>query len=154
MRRREVIGLLSGAAAWPVATLAQPSENMRQLGVLLNAAADDSEYQAWLRAFLQELAGLGWSIGRNVRMEIRWATADATSIRRNAAELAMLRPDVILASVGSTVGPLLAATRTVPIVFPRDYRSSSGWLRRKLVSARAKCHWLHEFRIQHWREVG
>ena len=77
-----------------------------------------AEFQAWVAAFLQELAQLGWTIGRNVRIDTRWATANAAEIRRHAAELVALAPDVILAHGDSTVGPLLQATRTVPIVFP------------------------------------
>jgi putative ABC transport system substrate-binding protein len=91
---------------------------MRRIGVLLPATADDPEYQARIGAFLQGLAQLGWTIGRNVRIDTRWATANAADIRRHAAELAALAPDVILAHGASTVGPLLQATRTVPIVFP------------------------------------
>ena len=84
----------------------------------LAATADDAEFQAWVGAFLQALALLGWTIGRNVRIDTRWARANAGEIRRHAAELAALAPDVILAHGASTVGPLLQATRTVPIVFP------------------------------------
>jgi len=91
---------------------------MRRIGVLLPATADDPEYQARIGAFLQGLAQLGWTIGRNVRIDTRWATANAADIRRHAAELAALAPDIILAHGASTVGPLLQATRTVPIVFP------------------------------------
>jgi putative ABC transport system substrate-binding protein len=91
---------------------------MRRIGVLLPAGTDDAVYQTWVGAFLQALALLGWTIGRNVRIDTRWAGADAASIRRHAVELAALAPDVILAFGGSTVGPLLQATRTVPIVFP------------------------------------
>ena len=91
---------------------------MRRIGILLPAAADDAEFQARVGAFLQALALLGWTIGRNVRIDTRWATTNAAEIRRHAAELAALAPDVILAHGASTVGPLLQATRTVPIVFP------------------------------------
>ena len=91
---------------------------MRRIGILLPAAADDAEFQARIGAFLQGLAALGWTIGRNVRIDTRWATTDAAEIRRHAAELAALAPDVILAPAATTVGPLLQATRTVPIVFP------------------------------------
>ena len=118
MKRREVITLLGAAAAWPLAAGAQQAERMRRIGVLLPAAADDPEWQARLAAFHQGLALLGWTIGRNVRIDTRWATTDAAEIRRHAAELVALAPDVILASGTSTVGPLLQATRTVPIVFP------------------------------------
>ncbi|MGA9456496.1 MAG: ABC transporter substrate binding protein, partial [Pseudolabrys sp.] len=91
---------------------------MRRVGVLLPATADDAEFQAWVGAFLQALAQLGWTIGHNVRIDTRWATTNAADIRRHAAELAALAPDVILASGTSTVGPMLQATRTVPVVFP------------------------------------
>ncbi|MGA8387710.1 MAG: ABC transporter substrate-binding protein, partial [Pseudolabrys sp.] len=106
------------AATWPLATHAQPSERTRRIAVLLPAAADDAEYQARFGAFLQGLGELGWTIGRNVRIDTRWATTDAAEIRKHAAELAALAPDVILAHAATTVGPLLQATRTVPIVFP------------------------------------
>jgi putative ABC transport system substrate-binding protein len=119
VKRREFITLLGGAAAaWPVAAWGQQGERMRRIGILLPAAADDTEFQARLAAFHQGLALLGWSIGRNVRIDTRWATARAAEIRRHAAELAALAPDVILAHGASTVGPLLQVTRTVPIVFP------------------------------------
>ena len=120
MRRREFITLLGGAvaAAWPLAAQAQQPERMRRIGVLMNAAAADSEYQSWLGAFLKALQELGWIDGRNVRIDTRWATTNAAEIRKYAAELAALAPDVILAPGASTVGPLLQVTRTVPIVFP------------------------------------
>ena len=91
---------------------------MRRIGILLPAAADDAEMQARVGAFLQGLALLGWTIGTNLRIDTHWATTDAAEIRRHAVELAALGPDVILAHGSSTVGPLLQATRTVPIVFP------------------------------------
>jgi putative ABC transport system substrate-binding protein len=97
---------------------AQQAERMRRVGVLLPAAADDAGMQARIAAFHQGLEQSGWTIGRNVRIDTRWATTDAAEIRRHAAELAALAPDVILAHAATTVGPLLQATRTVPIVFP------------------------------------
>jgi putative ABC transport system substrate-binding protein len=119
MRRREFITLLGGAAAaWPLAARAQQREKMRRIGVLLPAVADDSEFQAWVGAFQQALAQSGWIIGRNVRIDTRWAGGKADDIRRHAAELAALAPDVILAHGATTVRPLLQATRTIPIVFP------------------------------------
>jgi putative ABC transport system substrate-binding protein len=119
MKRRDFISLVGSAAlAWPLAARAQQGERVRRIGILLPAAADDSEFQARVGAFLQALALLGWSIGRNVRIDTRWATANAAEIRRHAAELVALAPDVILAHAGSTVGALLQVTRTVPIVFP------------------------------------
>ena len=116
MRRRQLFTLLAGAAAVPLAARAQ--ERVRRIGIILPAGADDAEWQAWVGAFLQALALLGWAIGRNVRIDTRWAGANAAEIRRHAAELAALAPDVILAAGTSTVGPSLQATRTVPIVFP------------------------------------
>jgi putative tryptophan/tyrosine transport system substrate-binding protein len=118
MRRREFITLLAGAAAaWPLAAGAQQDERVRRIGVLLPAAADDPEWQVRVGAFLQALALLGWTIGRNVRIDTRWATTNAGEIRRHAAELAALVPDVILAGGTTPAGPLLQATRAVPIVF-------------------------------------
>ena len=119
MRRRAFIALLGGAAAaWPLAARAQQRERMRRIGVLLPATADNREFQARLGAFLQGLQQSGWSIGRNVQIDTRWATAKAAEIRRHAGELAALAPDVILAHGVSTVGPMVQATHTVPIVFP------------------------------------
>ena len=119
MRRREFITLLGGAVtAWSVRARGQPGVGMRLIGVLLPIAKDDPEYQPWLTAFRQTLQELGWVDGRNMRMDIHWATANHAEIRKQAAELVALAPDVILAHGASTVGPLLQATRTVPIVFP------------------------------------
>ncbi len=118
IKRRQFIAGLGSAAAWPLAAHAQQPARMRRIGVLLPTVADDPQFQAWLGAFLQELALLGWNIGRNVRIDTHWATLNAAEIRRHAAELAALAPDVILAHGASAVAPLLEATRTVPIVFP------------------------------------
>jgi putative tryptophan/tyrosine transport system substrate-binding protein len=119
MKRRELMTLLGGVAvAWPLMARAQTRDRVRSIGVLLPATADDAAFQARVGAFLQGLQQSGWTIGRNVRIDTRWATANADGIRRHAAELAALAPDVILAHGASTVGLLLQATRTVPIVFP------------------------------------
>jgi putative ABC transport system substrate-binding protein len=119
MQRREFITFVgSAAAAWPLAARAQQAARMRRIGILLNASSDDPQYQAWVGAFLQELALLGWVIGRNVRIDTRWAGVNAAEIRRHAAELATLAPDVILAHGAGPVGALLQAIRTVSIVFP------------------------------------
>src|SRR5262245_33181406 len=118
MRRREFITLLGGAAACPLAARAQQGERMRQVGMLLSSTADDAVHQTWVGAFLQGLAQSGWIIGRNVRIDTRWAGGKADDIRRHATELAALAPDVILAHGATPVRPLLQATRSVPIVFP------------------------------------
>src|SRR5262249_5718631 len=116
MRRREFITLLGGAAAWPLAARAQQGERMRRIGVLMNFAADDPESQARLGPFVQRLSDLGWVLGRNVRIDYRWAT-DSDRIRHHAAELLALAPDVVLANATLSVGPMLQASRTLPVVF-------------------------------------
>jgi putative ABC transport system substrate-binding protein len=116
--RRKFIALLGGAAAWPQVARAQQPDRMRRIGMLLTAAADDPESLARVGAFLQALAQLGWTVGRNVRIESRWGAGNVEVIRKHAVEFAALAPDVILAHGASTVGPLLQVTRTVPIVFP------------------------------------
>jgi putative ABC transport system substrate-binding protein len=117
IKRRAFISLLGGAAAWPLAARAQQGQRVRRIGVLMPAAADDPVWQARFGAFLQALAVLGWTIGRNVHIDTHWATPNAAELRRRAAEIAALAPDIILAGGSSTVEPLLQATRTVPIVF-------------------------------------
>jgi putative ABC transport system substrate-binding protein len=118
MRRRDFLGVLGGAAAWPLAVRAQQADGMRRIGVLLPANASDMKFQIQVQAFEQELKKFGWMIGRNVQIETRWATANDAEIRRNAAELVATKPDVILAHGSSTVGPMQQATQTIPIVFP------------------------------------
>jgi putative ABC transport system substrate-binding protein len=117
VKRREFITLIAGAAAWPLAAHAQQREQMRRIGVLMNLGSDDAEGQARNAAFLQGLQELGWTVGRNVRIEYRWGAGDAELFRRHASELVALAPDVILAAGGAVVPSLLQATRTVPIVF-------------------------------------
>jgi len=117
--RRSFLTLLGGAAAaWPAVAWAQQGERVRRVGVLLPAVADDLVFQAWFGAFLQQLALLGWTIGQNVRVDTRWASSNAADIRRHAAEVVALAPDVILAYGASTVAPILQATRAIPVVFP------------------------------------
>ena len=116
MRRRDFITLISGAAAWPAAVRAQQVERMRRIGVLMSQAADDPLLQGRAKAFQQGLQQLGWIDGRNVRTDYRWAAGTVENSRKYAAELVALAPDVILA-VGGATGPVLQATRTVPIVF-------------------------------------
>jgi putative ABC transport system substrate-binding protein len=117
MRRRDFITSLGGAAIWPLAARAQQGQRARRIGVLMNLASDDAIGQARVAAFLQGLQQLGWTDGRNVRIETRWGASDADRIRKYAAELVELAPDVILAAGTPTLGPLLQATRAIPIVF-------------------------------------
>ena len=117
MRRREFLAAFGGAAAaWPLGAHAQQRERMRRIGVLFAASPDFPDLQARLAAFVQALQQLGWTDGRNVRIDTRWAASNPDNVRRYAAELAALAPDVILAN-GNVVEPVLQATRTVPIVF-------------------------------------
>ena len=116
MRRREFITFLGGAAAWPFAAHAQQPERMRRIGVLMHTGADESEAQARLAAFMQGLQELGWAVGRNMRIDYRWSVGDATRLRKDAAELVALAPEVILAGVGATTPALQQASRTMPIV--------------------------------------
>jgi putative ABC transport system substrate-binding protein len=119
MKRREFITLLGGAAAaWPLAARAQQAERVRRVGVLLPAAADDAEFQVRIGAFQQGLALLGWIIGHNLRIDTRWATANAEKVRKHAVELVALAPDVIVAHGSGPVRALQQATHVVPIVFP------------------------------------
>ena len=118
MRRREFITLVGGAAAtWPLTARAQGAR-IRRIGVLTSgAAADDPDGQTRNAAFLEGLQQLGWTDGRNIRIDYRFGAGDADNMRKYAAELVALAPDVILGSGTASVAPLLQATRTVPIVF-------------------------------------
>jgi putative ABC transport system substrate-binding protein len=118
MRRRDFIVRLGGTAAtWPLAARAQQTRQMRRIAVLMVLGADDPEGQARVAAFAQGLQQLGWSVGQNVQIDYRWASVDAEGLRKYAAELVALKPDVILAHSSSAVAQLLQATRTVPVVF-------------------------------------
>jgi putative ABC transport system substrate-binding protein len=115
VRRREFITLVGGAAAWPLAARAQQSDRMRRIGVLLTTAADDPESLVRIGAFLQGLQELGWTDARNMRIEYRWGSGNTERIRKYAAELVALGPDVILANGNTAVAPLQRATRTLPM---------------------------------------
>ena len=115
--RREFIALLGGAAAWPLAARAQQPSRMRRIGVLTPFPADDAEGHARLTAFTQALQQSGWTVGQNVRIDYRWGPGNPATMRKHATELVALEPDVILALTTAAVGPLLEASRTVPIVF-------------------------------------
>ena len=117
MRRRQFITMLGGAAAWPLAARAQQRERMRRIGVLMHTPANDPEGQTRMAAFLQGLQESGWTVGRNVEVETRWAAGDAGLFRTFATELVALAPDVLLASTSPAVMALQQATRTIPIVF-------------------------------------
>jgi putative ABC transport system substrate-binding protein len=118
LKRREFMSLLGSAAvAWPVGARAQQAERTRRIGVLMQFAADDHEAQLRNAALLQGLGELGWTVGRNLRIEYRWGANDGDRIRRYAAEIVAFAPDVIVCTAASILGALQQATRTVPIVF-------------------------------------
>ena len=117
MRRREFITLFGGAVAWPFTARAQQREQVRRVGVLLPATAGDSEYSILTNAFMEELRHLGWTQGRNIRIDTHWAGGDPEGNRKHAEELKTLAPDVIMAAGNASAGPLLQVTRTIPIVF-------------------------------------
>jgi putative tryptophan/tyrosine transport system substrate-binding protein len=117
MRRREFLGAVGGTAVWPLAARAQHRERVRRVGVLMPLAANDAEAQARVTAFAQGLAQLGWTVGRNLRIDIRWSAGEPNEIHKYSAELAALAPDVILVNGASALGPLLQVTRSVPVVF-------------------------------------
>ena len=129
MRRREFFSVLGGAAAaWPIAARAQQPGGMRRIGILMSLAEDDQQGQARLAAFVQTLRELGWTDGRNVRIDTRWTAGNAADTREYATELVALAPDVILASGGTVAGALIQATRTVPIVFTQTADPVGGGL--------------------------
>jgi putative ABC transport system substrate-binding protein len=117
MKRRAFITLLGGAAAWPLAARAQQRKPMRRVGALMPWTASDPQVQARYAAFLQGLQQVGWTVGNNVQIDSRWTAGNEDETRKHASELVALAPEVIFASGSATVGPLLRATRTVPIVF-------------------------------------
>jgi putative ABC transport system substrate-binding protein len=110
MRRRQFIKLLGGAATWPLAARAQQGERMRRIGVLMSTVEGDQRGLEYVTAFAQGLAELGWTVGRNVRIEYRWGAGDLERFRRYAAELVALSPDVVLATAGSIVGAFQQAS--------------------------------------------
>jgi putative tryptophan/tyrosine transport system substrate-binding protein len=127
MKRREFVTLIGGAAvAWPLAARAQQPERMRRIAVLMDLAADDPEAQTYVAALQQGLQEVGWTVGRNVRIDVRWSAGDAARLRRNAAELVALNPDVIVAGFGPTSPILQQLTRTVPIVFAQGVDPVGG----------------------------
>jgi putative ABC transport system substrate-binding protein len=117
LRRREFITILGGAAAWPLAARAQQGDRVRRIGVLMPYDENDPLAKPRASAFTQALADLGWTDGRNVRMDLRWGGDDINRMRAFAQELVGLQPDVILANSATATVALQRETRTIPIVF-------------------------------------
>ena len=147
MRRREFITLVSGAVAWPLAARAQQGDRIRRIGVLTGTAVDDPENKARLTAFEQALGQLGWTQGRNVRIDYRFSGGDAATSRKQAEELVALVPDVIVTSGSFSTGILLQATRTVPVVFTIVPDPVGSGFVDSLGAAGRQCHRLHAVRI-------
>src|SRR5499433_1845518 len=155
MRRREFITVLGGAAAWPLAARAQQRERMRRIGVLVGALPPgDPEWQARGTAFVQGLQELGWTDGRNVRIEYRWGLGDPDRLRKYAAELVALAPDVILAAGALAVASLQQTNRSVPIVFANVVDPVGAGLCRDLGTAGRQHHRLREYGIRPEREIA
>ena len=117
MRRRDFITIVGGAAAWPITTYAQQRDGQPRIGVLMTSLADRPEGQARIAAFLQGLQQLGWTDGRNIQIDVRWSGGNDAKMRKNAAELVALAPEIIVASGSAGMGPLMQISGTVPIVF-------------------------------------
>ena len=116
IRRRELITLLGGAVAWPLAARAQQGNRVRRIGVLIVGDENDPAYKRTVSALTQALAGLGWADGRNVRIDLRWANADINRMRTLAQELVGLQPDIIVTHTTAATVALQRETRTIPIV--------------------------------------
>ena len=117
MRRRDFIMLFGGAAVWPLAARAQQAEPVRRIGVLLSTTETDPEGQARVAALRQGLEELGWTEGRNIKVDYRWGAGDPLRVRAHAAELVASKPDVIIASPSSVVAAVQRETLTIPVVF-------------------------------------
>ena len=117
LKRREFVKVLGGAVVWPIAARAQQGQRMRRIGVLMNLAADDPVSIARAKAFVEGLQALGWTNGRNVHLDYRWAEGKPDLFQRYASELVALAPEIILTSGGAGIPPVLQATRTIPVVF-------------------------------------
>src|SRR5262249_14368351 len=149
-RRRQFIALLGGAASWPLAARAQSSERVRRIGALMYLAADDPESPARVVAFARGLQEFGWIEGRNIQIEYRWGGGDMDRVRRYAAELVALAPDVILVSFGS-------AAKCNPHCANRlceRHRSCRRWIRRKPFAPGRQYNRIHPVRIRHKREMA
>ena len=117
LRRREFISGLGGAAAWPLAARAQQGDRVRRIGMLMALNENDPEAKTYVSAFTQALADLGWTDGRNLRMDLRWGRTDINRVQEFAQELVGLQPDIIVTSTTPATVAVRRGTRTIPIVF-------------------------------------
>ena len=156
MRRREFITLLGGAAvAWPLAARAQQPDRVRRIGVLMGYAESDLEGQAYVAAFREGLQKLGWTEGRNIRIDTRWAApADAESMQRFAKELVALQPDLILSHTTPTTAALLQQTRTIPIIFATVADPVGSGFVASFAAAGRQRHRFHHYGADDGRQVA
>ena len=145
MRRRDFLGILGCAVAWPVALKAQSTDRMRIVGMLTILGPDDPEGKARAAVLEQALQQLGWSPGRDLKIEVREVGRDVERLRRYSAELATLAPDVIICIGSVSLAPLLQATRTILNRVYECSRPRWRWLRSKHGTSGRQCHWLFEF---------
>jgi putative ABC transport system substrate-binding protein len=117
MRRREFITLIGGAAAWPITVYAQQRDGQPRIGILMTSVADSPDGQVRIAAFLQGMQQLGWTDGRNIRMDVRWSGGSDAAMRKNVTEMVALAPNVIFATGSSAMGALMQMSGAVPIVF-------------------------------------
>ena len=154
MKRREFITLLGGAAAaWPLAGRAQQGERVRRVGVLMYTTPDEPESQARITALAQGLQEAGWAVGRNLRIDVRWASGDLTRLRKDAADLVALRPDVIVAGVGPTTAPTTGDPRRADCDGP-GRRPGRGRLCQEHCASGRQHHWFYPVRICFGRQMA
>ena len=155
MRRRDFITLLGGAAAaWPVAARAQQGDRVRRIGVLMAGDDNDPVYKSRASAFTQALAGLGWTDGRNVRIDARWFNDDINRIRALAKELVSLQPDIILPTSVPATAAVQRETRTIPIVFANVGDPVAGGIVPRLDRPGGNNHRLRPLRTHAGRQVA
>ena len=154
MRRRAFLGLLGGAATWPVGAGAQQGGRVRRIGVLMNLLANDTVAKARVGAFQQGLQQLGWTEGRDLQIDYRWTAGGGEELRKYAIELVALAPDAILATGSPPVVALRQATLYCAARFRAGRRSGRGRLRGKPGAAGRQCHGIYAIRIQHQRQMA
>ena len=154
MRRREFITVLGGAAAWPLLARAQQGERMRRVGVLISTTENDPEAGRLIAAFKQGLLELGWSEGRNVRIDVRFPADNPDRMQAFAQELVALKPDALLASGPTPVQALQRFTNAVPIVFAQVNDPVGAGTGHDARAPRRACHRFHPGGIFDWRKIA
>jgi putative ABC transport system substrate-binding protein len=154
MKRREFITLLGGATAWPLVARAQQPVGMRRIGVLMAYAESDPEGQAFVTVFQEGLQKLGWTEGRNIQIDYRWASGDVESMQRLAKELVALQPDVILSHSTTTTANMLQQTRAIPIIFANVTDPIGSGFVTSLPRPGGNAHRFHQYGSFHERQVA